>query len=32
MNENELSVDQSEYAFYIPPQPEILPITNSDHN
>lgn len=32
MNENELSVYQSEYAFYISPQPEILPISNSDHN
>lgn len=31
-NENELSVYQSEYAFYIPPQPEILPISDSDHN
>lgn len=31
-NENELSVYQSEYAFHIPPQPEILPISNSDRN
>lgn len=31
-NENELSVYQSEYAFHTMPQPEILPISNSDHN